>query len=176
MSLGKKYGGIRTVEDIRERCFVDEESGCWHWRGGGKVSGSPSMWLPDLGRSSTMSQALCITTKGRPLKENEYFRWKCKTPYCGNPEHNKCVTLSTLRKEQAGKRVSAYRSKISKTMRDRSVITDEQIAELRESSDTAAELAKRYGISRSYVNKLRASVRRLPLDVAPNASVFHWRP
>lgn len=34
MSLkkGQCIGGIRTVEDVRQRCYVHPETGCWHWR------------------------------------------------------------------------------------------------------------------------------------------------
>lgn len=40
MSLikGQCIGGIRTVEDVRQRCYVDPETGCWHWRGAMKIN------------------------------------------------------------------------------------------------------------------------------------------
>ena len=174
---GAQLGGIRTLDDIMARCWVDEDTGCWHWRGSRKTaSGSPSMWLPAIGRASTISQALCLMLKGRQLEKGEHVRWKCVTPYCGNPEHNKFITLSTLRKRQAGKRSATFRAKISFTCRSNSSITDEAIASIRASDLTSQELADIHGISKSYVNKLRAYSRRVPFDAAPQASVFNWRP
>jgi hypothetical protein len=134
------------------------------------------MWLPGISSASTLSQALCVLTKGRRLKDGEHFRPTCKTKYCANPEHNKSGTLSEMRLAQNIKRTPVYKAKMMDTLRKRSVISDEQIAELMASNETAKEAARRLGISQSYVNKLRCGDRRQPYGAAPGASVFNWRP
>ena len=30
-AVGTYLGGIRSVADLRERCRIDDETGCWHW-------------------------------------------------------------------------------------------------------------------------------------------------
>ena len=40
---GRYLGGIRTLDDLMQRCYVSERTGCWHWRlcideGGPQVS------------------------------------------------------------------------------------------------------------------------------------------
>lgn len=174
--MGNKGSGIHSIEDLKARCWVDDVTDCWHWRGSKKANGTPSMWLPFIGRSSTMSQALCIFTKGRPLKPGEHFRYTCKTGYCGNPEHSKACDLSTLRLSKKTKRSPVYIAKMMETLRKRSSITDEQVCEIRNSSEAASIVAEKMGISQSYVNKLRCGDRRLPRDAAPGSSVFNWSP
>ena len=174
--MGAAGTGIRTIEDLKDRCWIDDETGCWHYKGGAKASGAPSIWIPAIDSASTLSQALCVLTKGRRLKDGEHFRPTCKTKYCANPEHNKSGTLSAMRMSQNIKRTPIYKAKMMDTLRKKSIISDEQIAELMVSNEASKDAAMRLGISQSYVNKLRRGSRRKPYMAAPGASVFNWRP
>ena len=45
----KRQDGVRSLADIRSRCVIDAETGCWIWRGAFsvKVGGhaTPRVWL-----------------------------------------------------------------------------------------------------------------------------------
>lgn len=173
---GRKRSAVWTVDDLRDRCWVDEVTKCWHWRGGHTSYGAPSLWIPAIDRAGTIGAALCVLTQGRRLREGETWHSVCGTRHCGNPAHNISGTAATSADELDRKQSAATRARISETRRKRSKVTEQHISEIRASKEYAKVLAPRYGISESYVNKLRAGDRRLPCDAAPNASVFNWRP
>jgi len=45
----KRQDGVRTLEDLRIRCVIDTETGCWLWRGAFTIS-SGRRWLRRFGR------------------------------------------------------------------------------------------------------------------------------
>lgn len=169
---GRTRSAVWTAEDIKDRCWVDESTGCWHWRGGRNSAGNPSMWLPAVQRSVTMGTALCVVVKGRPLRPGELWHSVCGTRHCGNPAHNRSGTAATLPRNVVHS--PATRARISDVMRKRSKLTEADCAEIRASAEHSEVLAARFGISASYANKIRSADRRLPRDAAPGASVFSW--
>lgn len=60
MTRGLRTDGIRTADDLRARCWIDDDTGCWHWRGAVDLNGIPSMWLPALRRRTSLGVVAAV--------------------------------------------------------------------------------------------------------------------
>ena len=92
MSLkpGQWIGGIRTVEDVRQRCFIDAD-GCWIWRGC-KSDGTPTAKI--AGKYWKVRRWVCIQDRAKAGKPMPAGRWsaacgcakrQCVSPRCAMP-------------------------------------------------------------------------------------------
>lgn len=178
---GAHVGGIRTVEDLRVRCFIDSDTQCWHWRL--SVSqGSPRVHLV-LGDGAPIVMrgrraALALST-GADLPEGTYCwgRAQCHSADCVNPEH--CRTGSRkqwgadMRRREVfvglPAKVRAARDSAAK----RRKLTPEQAAEVLASTDSIAVTAERFGVSRIVVQGIRNGTTYRRQEMA-GASVFSW--
>lgn len=103
MTLLPPRKGARDLEDLRQRCVIDELTGCWDW--GGALSRSSTcstvpttrVWLPDVnrpgaGQLTTASRAAWLLS-GRKLQPDQVvFRHHCGNHLCINPAHAVAVT------------------------------------------------------------------------------------
>ncbi len=77
---GQYLGGIRTIDDVRLRCFVDAD-GCWHWRGA-TTDGTPIARIG--GKCVTVRRWAAQQT--RPLQSGFVFLVaKCGHTDCVSP-------------------------------------------------------------------------------------------
>lgn len=105
MSVPKQRNGcgIKTLEDMRQRCRIDEETGCWNWAMAvsrstkRNVPVSPRVWMPD--RSTPGGGALMTAGRAAWLLAGKWctagrvvYRAVCHNELCINPEHGKCLT------------------------------------------------------------------------------------
>lgn len=100
----KPAGGVRTLEDLRLRCVIDEETGCWLWQqavataGGGTtpIVHLPDNVLPGVGRRSTIPAARAAwLLSGRKLQPGHVvWRQLCTGGRCINPAHCRAGTKS----------------------------------------------------------------------------------
>ena len=93
--------GIYTLADLRDRCRIDSETGCWNWSlttSGGK-SGSvvPRVSIPvgvignDVLKHVTGPRASWLLS-GRSMRDG-WVAWRtCHNPLCLNPVHIKAGT------------------------------------------------------------------------------------
>jgi hypothetical protein len=83
--------GILTIEDLRQRCAIDEITGCWVWKGGAngrKNNRAPSIWLPAIQKTTSAGAAICFLTTGRMPNPGEVWHYTCQTgSMCCNPKH-----------------------------------------------------------------------------------------
>lgn len=162
--------GIRTIEDVRDRCYVDE-SDCWHWRGATTL-GSPVMWVPAVGKVMTLGSTLTFFVTGA---RNAGIRWraKCGNRLCCNPSHRTRMTHSALMASAGIKRTAAQ------AQRNRMIprrYSDEMVAAIRAEIGTLAVVAEKFGVGKSYVSRLRRQELRPEQQRAVNGSnVFVWR-
>lgn len=161
--------GIRTLEDLKDRCFVDEDTGCWIYRGGALKSGE-KIWIPQLQQVVGLGVAICFLKTGKLPKTGVVWHSLCMVPWCANPEHRKAGTRSTQMLAAGLVRSPMQRMKMSKNRRDLSLLTEAQAQEIRESSETVVALAAKYGVSRGTVSNIRRLMQRRP--VAVGSSVF----
>ena len=166
--------GIHTAEDLKARCWVDDDTGCWNWRGALDSNGTPSVWLPALRRRVSLGVVACWLATGAGPLPGQAWHCTCTTQFCANPGHRTCGTRSSQMLAARMTRNPLQRARISAgKRRANGKLTDAQRAEIAGSDEVLRVLSERYGISISQAHKLR-SARQSQSSV--RSSVFTWRP
>lgn len=98
----KPAGGVRTLADLRDRCTIDDETGCWNWslavatsRGGViPMVHLAAGVLPGVDRQSTVPAARAAwLLSGRTLAPGHVvYRHVCEAKRCINPKHCAAAT------------------------------------------------------------------------------------
>ena len=92
-----KHIGVTTVEGIRERCRIDDETSCWNWAWGRSdhaKSGNPAVHIGKgvmgLEKTTTMSAYRAAwLLAGKKLNKGEVVYRSCCNIDCCNPAHLK---------------------------------------------------------------------------------------
>jgi len=181
---GTHLGGIRTLQDLRDRCHIDDDTGCWIWklaldRGHPKVH----FVAPDTGERKCMRgpRAAWYLRGGEDIANGRIvFRLACcPNRDCVNPTHVKEGTMkergTQIRRSGVLRNLPQSIEAATRVARThRAKLTLEQVREIRSSPETCAELARRFGIAHSQISAIRRG--EAWKDIASNASVFTWRP
>lgn len=176
---GDYLGGIRTLDDLRKRCRIDEETGCWVW-GLSSTQGSATVHFVVEGKTCKMRGPRAAATIARgKLIAARYKCWStCGCELCVNPAH---VATGT-RAAHGAYMVKSGRSRtLAKQLSARSAakkrrkLTQEQANEILHSPEPIEAIAKRMNVSRYAVWCIRQG-KSWRGDTAANASVFTWRP
>lgn len=187
----KRHDGVRTLEDLRSRCVIDAETGCWLWRGAmsrGK-SGQPTsrVWIPGDGGGRIMTgQRAAWILAGKPLADGHVvWRHRCTNGQCINPYHGAAGSRPQMHAAIAASgrlRGDPRRAVVNAQNRERMLLSPETV--LRGERMFAAgalqkEVAAALGICHSSAKKIR--LRTHPHSagrerVISGASVFAWRP
>lgn len=125
----------------------------------------------------TVRSALWSIKFGEPFPNGFVVRMRCMNDCCIADEHMRLVPRQQQAQEQARRgELRTVRSSISRisARRARSVLTVENVQEIRSSAESIDELAKRFGVSKWTIRSILS--HRTWADVASNASVFAWRP
>lgn len=99
VSNGAYLGGVRDILGIKDRCRIDQHTGCWVWAyacDGGK----PICAVRFRGRHESMSaKRAAMIFSGHILSTKKVVmnRAACKEPLCVNPEHLKIVSESEFK-------------------------------------------------------------------------------
>jgi hypothetical protein len=172
----KRADGVRTLADIRDRCRIDELTGCWTWTGAVSGNGLGSLWYPALGRVLAISTAIYHLRHGKEKARGTVYRPVCGGKMCANPAHYK-LGPHGCQVPRGIKRSALTRAKISATKlaAKASKLSAEARADIVANPDglTYEQLAARWQISQGYCYVVRngkpnAADRKL----APEASVF----
>lgn len=104
---GNDQRGIRSIDDLRERCDVDPVTRCWIWRGCVDETGYPRIHAfdPERGEKRSMAgarAAWCIAHGEAPLPGYYVYR-SCGHRKCLNPVHLRQVKD----RAEAGKLIEA---------------------------------------------------------------------
>ena len=87
--------GIQTLADLRDRCHICADSGCWIPVVGGRSHRNGTrqacVYLPALGNSSSIGIACYFLMTGKKPPANMVFAVQCGTRDCANPEHRRMV-------------------------------------------------------------------------------------
>lgn len=99
----KRQDGVRNIHDLRARCVIDVETGCWLWRGamsrGERGQPTTRVWIPgaDGGGSIATGQRAAWILAGKPL-EDGYVVWRqhCTRSDCISPYHGAAGTRQQM--------------------------------------------------------------------------------
>lgn len=176
---GTYLGGIRTVEDLRQRCRVDDQTGCWHW-GLAIVQGMPSVHFltPDTAKRVKMRgrRAALYLQRGKDLPRGHvaFAQLCCHADDCVNPGHsrsgNRMAHGEWMRKTGA---ISGLASKAAASLKGwdgRRKLTPEQVMEIRSSPESNRAIGKRLGVSEFCIWSVRAW--KTHKNVGPFAGMF----
>lgn len=181
---GAYLGGIRTIEDLRQRCRIDA-CGCWVWAYSTSSNGRPSVSMFIDGKHKNMNgRRAALTLTGKKAVQRDLVATAakgCVNTLCVNPDHCRLVHLSELRKEMVRNATPTMRAtwvKNGRAQGDRlAKLTLDQVQAIRESDKPAKEISQEFGTCLSNVHRIRAlrSWRAPDAGLAAN-SVFNWRP
>lgn len=169
---GRKATGVRpttgagTLEHIKGRCRIDEDSGCWIWVGAMNVSG-PAIyaWHPRKKRMLTQvgRRAVYHAVHGRSIPNGWRVWGTCGEHRCLNPDHAKAGDNEAygkwLVKEQwfQGSEARAIANRKSGAARRK--LTDEQARMVMLSDVAGYRLADELGVHKSTISKYRRGER-----------------
>ena len=165
---GTDLGGIRTLERLRERCFVDESTGCWHWRMA-ISQGAPRVQFSVDGRNRiSRGPSAARRLAGKPVGAMSWV--VCGHADCVNPAHTR---TGTRKEHGAHLRKTGAAKTPAKAQHHSRRLTAAQIVEIRSSSEAARVLAERFGVCGNVIWRARHGQTYKEVG-AP--SVFAWRP
>lgn len=180
---GTYLGGIRTIDDLRDRCYVDSDTQCWHWRMG-ESQGVPRVHiLKHDGKRTAMRgrRAALYLSLGPDAFIGAYVwgRKHCKCNDCVNPAHAQHGSRKQWGMDMQRRgvfvglpaKVRAARASAEK----RRVLTDEQVAGVLASQDSIAKTARQFDVSRIVIENIRKR-GGYAMGEIPGASAFSWRP
>lgn len=129
-------------EKILERVKVTS-AGCWEWQGATNSKGYGQVWCSDTGKAVYCHRALSNAPKGSTVLHS------CDNPLCCNPEH---LSIGTPRENSAdmvnkGRAHKGYK------------LSDEDVMEIMESSESNVSLARSYGVSQQLICDIRKGRR-----------------
>lgn len=181
MSDGIYLGGVRSVSCLRDRCRIDEETGCWRWAYA-KTDGLPRVHMIFDGKRITPTgrKAALMLAHGKPIQQGHvcFATRDCKHMDCVNPDHCRSSSranwgqylTSTGRARTPAKIATAT----ANGRRQLAKLNWEQVREIRASDASNKDLAEAYGVTAKNVWAIRSG--RIWKEGVPQASVFTFRP
>lgn len=155
-----------VVTAIRERCFVDPATECWHWRAATNSRGSPYLHDPTTGRSRNVRSWLFELETGRPLGRRHVYAPRCGSEDCVCPSHQCVRSRSSLMK---GLPKAPSRARLE-SRRARAKLNPEAVAVIHASREPHHVLAERFGVHKKTIREVRLG--RSWTDQAPSSSIF----
>ncbi len=172
---GTYLGGIRSIEDLRLRCRLDEDTGCWHWTGATEC-GAPKLWVASIGKVMVGYRAAKILA-GTTIKPGHHVWPTCRSRDCLNPAHSTTGTRAAMsewkRRNRPHRLHPATFAAATRKRRRRYVLDPEKVKEIRASDENNHVLGARYGCHHSTISKVKRGESWN--DTANGASVFAWR-
>lgn len=155
--FGDPLGGIKNQAPLEERFwrFVEKSDGCWAWTGNksragyGRISIGPKT----LGYVQAHRLSWELHQKQK-IPDGMVVMHKCDNPNCVNPEH---LSIGTY-KENTLDMISKGRKKVVAPVGEgngKSLLTADQAREIKESTLSMAELARKFGVSPNCVRGVK---------------------
>jgi len=189
---GAKCGGVRTLQDIKDRCYIDE-GGCWIWRlafrpGSGGRTALPIVNLPpDVwgAKYTGPAQRVAWIFAGKKLgKGHMVYRAHCFNQRCCNPDHCAAgtdaemgarVAASGIWKGRPNRAIANKRNSATQTIPASVVQRGEAMFQ---AGATLLGAAAELGIGKDTARKIMRGTHMHSTNgqgVVANASVFAWR-
>ena len=143
------------MAQIKARCI--EEGECWIWQGA--MSQRLYPMVSYNGKTTPVRRVVCMLD-GRPPKKGQPIECACENRQCVRPSHMKATTMVKLGKKTAKAGYLSTKAKCAKVSAahrssGRAKLSVEKAQEIRESTETGAKLAIKYGVDESIVNRVR---------------------
>ena len=154
---GDPNGGIKNQAPLEERFwrFVKKSDGCWAWTGNksrlgyGRISIGPK----SLGYVQAHRLSWEMHNKQK-IPDGLVVMHMCDNPECTKPEHLRVGTF----KENTHDMISKGRRRtVAPTGEDngKAILTEEQAREIKQSAESMASLARKFGVSPNCVRGVK---------------------
>ncbi len=146
-----------TTQERFDVLYLVDHKGCWLWAGGknDKMRGSFSI----NGKNTSAHRASWLLHRGE-IPPGFCVCHTCDVPYCVNPDH---LFLGTQRDNLldcvSKGRHPFQRDRYNGERNHHHRFAQADVEQIRQSSDSGAVLARRYGTSVEYIRQLRVGVR-----------------
>lgn len=172
--------GIASLADIKGRCRINDETGCWEWsgarsRGASPAKAIPVSWSSKHGRVVSVARLVWEYANRVDLESHIHVWRTCGCDSCVNPKHLLAGTRADMGAwhEQKGTwRGNPARVALNRRLRlaRGTVLTMELAAWARESSQSGVEAA--HGLMCSTQQVSRARLGKCWAPAVTGASVF----
>lgn len=147
-----------TLEWLEARVRADDD-GCWIWTGYTTKHGQPQARLNY--QLILVRRVVWEMKHDKELKSTLWVAAKCNKPGCCHPD---CMVARTRSQALKGRGMTLlHRAAIATAKRRKSEIPDEVVAEVRASDEQARQMARRLGLTESYVSLVRRGKIRVDL-------------
>lgn len=129
---------------------------CWPWHGAKHPTGYGKLWLklPELVCKPAHHAALILS--GTDVPKGSIVMHSCDNPSCVNPAH---LSIGTQQDNIADKLAKGRQPTGDK--HHNTTISDQDVADIRNSSLLGKELAKHYGVSAGAISNIRNFKKRI---------------
>lgn len=165
-----------TLEDFpiqvlsRFHAFVQKTDACWLWMAGVDKNGYGQLARPHRSPIKTHRLAWLLAHGGR-LSADQHILHRCDEPRCVNPAH------LILGDQNANMRDAAAKGRLHVGRPNKRVYPDSVIAAVIEATPQRGvvnRLAKQFGMSKTYVSKLRRGLsKRMPVGKLDPGTTGH---
>ena len=161
---------MMLIEKIQRHVTI--EGDCWEWHG--CMQGS----IPTMKHKNGVSNVrrLVLIDRGVPMK-GFIATYTCGNPMCVNPEHT-----ARSSRAQMNRRIMADMSSATNTLRSKRIaevkrrtdakLSQDDVDQIRASSDTHQHLAARFGISKSIIGRIKRGEMWRTFSASPFAGLF----
>lgn len=148
----------RTIRNFWKKVDKDGPGGCWIFTGSCRSHGGYGMFAVrrHMHKAHHVSMAICGNPRPNPAAQGLH---NCDNRRCVNPDH---LRWGTHKENMAD---AAIRGRAGRHPNGQK-ITNAQALEIRTLGGRASIIAKKYGISRSYVNAIRNGRARQYAEIA----------
>lgn len=188
----KRTDGVRTLADIKDRCRVDEITGCWIWAlamsDNGKHASTrtprihipPGVLRPEKYQTSASRAAWLLS--GHELAADQVVWRTCCRDDCCNPQHEMAGTkaeegawmsASGHRRGKPWRAVVNHRNFIGQAV---SVDVVHQVVASLGAGKLQREAAAEFGIHIATINKIAQGKHLHQRQGVRGSSAFSWRP
>lgn len=161
---------LRDYDDLKARCFSTDEGECWPLLVCSRnKQGNTLVWFK--GARMTLGVFMCLHKTGQRPDQRRPWLPKCHDKQCANPDHWGPRTMASLVKESRMHENPLRLARITAARRSLSPVSPELAEEIRLSTEVTGDLAKRTGLSKSSVRRIRNGSTWKPVIVVN--SVFN---
>lgn len=167
---------MKTIDEIKGRCRIDEFTGCWNWAGAMVGGKSPRIWQTEDGKDKSMpGRRAAWLALGRELPSGWRVYGTCDSLVCVNPAHMKAgltAEFGAHTRASGKQKGNINRIKANRlTGRKRAALPAETVAEVISSNETGVALAARLGVAPATISGYRR--HGLPC-YEPVGGLFHF--